>query len=131
MAPSAPPPAPAPLDPLDARTLRQLKDLGGDDDPDFLPSVMRAFLAHLTGAVRDVAAAARAGDAPAVKRVAHSLKGGAGNVGARGLSTSCAAMEAAALGGADLAGPLAALLAEAERVRARVEDELAGERRRG
>ena len=124
-------PGPAPLDPLDARTLRQLKDLGGDDDPEFLPSVLRSFLSHLGTAVADLDAAVARRDSAAVKRAAHSLKGGAGNVGARTLATLCAAVEHVALAGGDLARPLAAVHAEATRVRARVDAELLGIPHRG
>lgn len=126
-----PVPGPVPLDPLDARTLRQLKDLGGDDDPDFLPSVLQSFLSHLGTAVADLDAAVARHDAAAVKRAAHSLKGGAGNVGAKTLATLCAAVEHVALAGGDLARPLADVHAEATRVRARVDAELARVARRG
>jgi HPt (histidine-containing phosphotransfer) domain-containing protein len=119
-----PAPGPAPLDPLDARTLRQLKDLGGDDDPDFLPSVLRSFLEHLGVAIADLEAAVARQDAASLKRVAHSLKGSAGNVGAKTLAARCADVERGALGGGDLASPLTDVRAEASRVRARVEAEL-------
>ncbi len=100
------------------------KDLGGDDDPEFLPSVLRSFLSHLGTAVADLDAAVARRDSAAVKRAAHSLKGGAGNVGARTLATLCAAVEHVALAGGDLARPLADVHAEATRVRARVDAEL-------
>jgi len=119
-------PGPAPLDPLDARTLRQLKDLGGDDDPEFLPSVLRSFLSHLGTAVADLDAAVARRDSAAVKRAAHSLKGGAGNVGAKTLASLCAAVEHVALAGGDLAQPIADVRTEATRVRARVDAELLG-----
>lgn len=126
-------PGPAPLepkDPLDAGTLRQLQELG-DDDPDFLPGVLRSFRTHATSAVATLEAAVRAGDAAAVKRAAHSLKGGAGNVGARGLASRCAALEAVAVGGGNLAVALADVVAEARRVGARIDAELDGGRGRG
>ncbi len=127
-----PPPGPASLDALDPRTLGQLKDLGGDDDPDFFPSVLRSFLSHLGTSVAALDAAAARRDAAAVKRAAHSLKGGAGNVGAKTLSALCAAVEHVAAAGGDLARPLADLHAEAVRVRARVDAELLpGGRSRG
>jgi len=129
----APAPGPAPLepkDPLDPGTLRQLQDLG-DDDPDFLPGVLRSFRDHATSAVATLEAAVRAGDTAAVKRAAHSLKGGAGNIGARDLSSRCAALEAATVGRGDLVAALGDVVAEARRVGARIDAELTGGRGRG
>lgn len=121
-------PSARPGGPLDPSVLEQLKDLGGPDDPGFLPGVLRSFLDHLDRA-RDVWRAPASARDPAVLRAAaHGLKGAAGNVGARELSRRAAALEAATAGGGppDDARPAvvaatAALDEEAARVRAAVE----------
>lgn len=113
--------------PLDPSVLAQLKDLGGPEDPGFVPGVLRAFLDHLDRARGVWGAPASARDPALVRAAAHGLKGAAGNVGARELARRAAALEAAARGterprDARLAveGAVAALEEEAVRVRAAV-----------
>jgi HPt (histidine-containing phosphotransfer) domain-containing protein len=45
------------------------------------------------------------GDAPTVERVAHNLKGGSGNMGARGMFGLCAQLEVAGASGDLSRGP--------------------------
>jgi DUF971 family protein/HPt (histidine-containing phosphotransfer) domain-containing protein len=111
---------------VDRAALAGLRELGGDDDPDFFPSVVRTFLEHLDRGVAALAAAVAERDAARVKAVAHGLKGGAGHVGARPFAGLCKAMEGAALAGLTDADVLvAAITDEAARVRARLAQELA------
>jgi len=120
-------PAPAgPSDAVDPAVLASLKDLGGADDPGFFPGLLREFLAHADRAVADLRAAAAAGARDRVRAAAHSLKGSAGNVGAKRLSTLARDLELAAREpAADLAAGLDAVAAEASRVKARLSTELA------
>ncbi len=51
------------------------------------------------GLVEEIAAAAKRGDAPALRRAAHALRGAVANFGARRLGTLCQEIEAGARAG--------------------------------
>ena len=51
------------------------------------------FLEDARWGLQEVEAALQRGDAPAVERVAHKLKGGSGSMGARGMSGLYAQLE--------------------------------------
>lgn len=90
-------PSSPPLAVLDLAALDDLKDMLGEA----LGEIVQSFLDGLDD---EVAAAGRGlgGDAAAVRAGAHSLKGSAGNLGARALSQVASDMEKHALAG-DLA----------------------------
>lgn len=111
-APAAPPPPP-----LDAATIATLKDLAGPDEPDFVASVVASFLRHLDVGLSTLEASLAGGDGTGLAKAAHSLKGAAGNVGAKPLAAACAALEAALRGGGDARAALATVVAEASRAR--------------
>jgi len=71
--------------------------------------MLRKFAAGQKGAVDAIRSALAAGDAATAERLAHTLKGIAGNVGACGLQTQAAAAEAAIKAGGDAKAELAAL----------------------
>jgi HPt (histidine-containing phosphotransfer) domain-containing protein len=69
-------------------------------------------------------------DAPAVERLAHTLKGSSANMGARGMSALCARLEAAGASGDLSQGPrlVERLKEEFARVDLAFEAEIRGER---
>jgi HPt (histidine-containing phosphotransfer) domain-containing protein len=88
---------PAPADTLDIAALNELKDMLGDA----LTEIAESFLEGLDGEVGAIQDALGT-NGPAVRAAAHSLKGSAGNMGARGLAALAAQIEKAAVDG-DLA----------------------------
>ena len=75
---------------LDQQTLDELLDILGEDD---LHAITSSFVAQLDVQLHDLAQCYNQSDLPGVARVAHSLKGGAGNLGANVLSVTAAALE--------------------------------------
>ena len=84
-----------PSDPLDPRTLQNLVDLD-DGGHGLLSEMIQIFREDTPDRLRDILAAAEAGDAYALSRAAHALKGGAGALGATVLQTLAADLEAEA-----------------------------------
>jgi chemotaxis protein histidine kinase CheA len=68
---------------VDREVLARLRRLQGEGAPD--------IVAELT--LEAVEEALQKGDAPAVERAAHALKGGSGSMGAMGMSGLCAQLE--------------------------------------
>jgi HPt (histidine-containing phosphotransfer) domain-containing protein len=81
---------------LDGEALRQLRGLGGKDNPDFFPQVCGKFLTAAEERIGRLAAAVSESDVETAEREAHSLKSIAAYVGASDLSARCLDMEAAA-----------------------------------
>jgi HPt (histidine-containing phosphotransfer) domain-containing protein len=79
---------------LDEPALNDLKDMLGDA----LREISDSFLEGLDGEVAAIEAAVSAGGMP-LKAAAHSLKGSAGNLGARRLAGLASAIEKAAMDG--------------------------------
>lgn len=77
---------------LDAIAALRDPELGGDDE--FLVEVVTAFLEDSPQHVQAMQTALAAGDAQALMRAAHSLKGSCGNFGAARLQALCAELEA-------------------------------------
>jgi two-component system, sensor histidine kinase and response regulator len=106
--------------------LAGLRELQEDGEPNILDELIGLFLAdvppHL-GAMREASAA---GDARSVQRIAHTLKGSAANMGARGMEALCLELEE--MGRAEDAGAALARISRLEeefgRVRAAFEGEL-------
>lgn len=78
------------LDPAVIETLRQLTPPG---EPDVLDEILGLFLADVPGRIARLRAAWQDGDAGAVQRSAHSLKGSAGNIGATQLLAVCTQLD--------------------------------------
>ena len=85
---------PGPADTLDTAALNDLKDMLGDA----LAEIADSFLEGLDGEVTAIHQALGA-DKLAVRAAAHSLKGSAGNMGARVLAALASSIEKAAVEG--------------------------------
>ncbi len=96
--------------PVDAATLAELLEtVGGDRD--FLAELVETYRADCPRLLAELRAALAAGDAPAARRAAHTLKSTSASMGALGLAAQCREIEAAAA-----AGNLAGLDERVERV---------------
>jgi PAS domain S-box-containing protein len=85
-------------DPSDAQPLFSPQDLAAqtDGDVEFGRELIGLFVQSSTEGMSQMSAAIRAGDAAQVRRLAHTLKGGAGAVAADGLVRHAAVIEVAA-----------------------------------
>ena len=92
------------LDPAVIATLRQLTAPG---EPDVLTEVLKLFLEEVPARMTRLRNAWAAGNIEEVQRAAHSLKGSAGNIGAREMFEICKQLDGSAKsGGLAAAGPL-------------------------
>jgi HPt (histidine-containing phosphotransfer) domain-containing protein len=71
--------------PLNLETLDSLKECA-DDDPRFLPELIAAYLSDAEARLAEMRKIHAAGDAVALGRMAHTLKGSSLNLGADGLA---------------------------------------------
>jgi len=74
------------LDPDVVESLRQLTPPG---EADVLSEILNLFLDEVPKKIHTLRAAVTAGDAVQVQRIAHSLKGSSGNIGARAMYDVC------------------------------------------
>lgn len=74
---------------LDPSVLDALRSLTPPGEPDVLSEVLNLCLAEVPPRLERLRNAWAAGDIQAVHRVAHSLKGSAGNIGANALFAAC------------------------------------------
>jgi CheY-like chemotaxis protein/HPt (histidine-containing phosphotransfer) domain-containing protein len=111
-------------EPLDRAVVGSLLELGGSE---LLSELAETFTSDTSPTLSALREAASAGDAQSVERIAHSLKGSSGSMGARRMSAICAELQdAGASGGLSRApGLLERLEGEFGRVRAALEVELA------
>lgn len=79
--------------PVDAEVIRELRTLQDDGNPGFLAELIDLFLSHGSQMLADLRTAFSAGNAAELLRLAHTLRGSAGGLGARRLSGLCAALE--------------------------------------
>jgi HPt (histidine-containing phosphotransfer) domain-containing protein len=93
------------LDPDVIESLRQLTPPG---EPDVLKELLTLFLEDVPPRIEKLRVAWQAGDAVAVQRAAHSIKGSSGNIGATDLYAVCSRLDAQGRSG-DLA-PLAPMV---------------------
>jgi HPt (histidine-containing phosphotransfer) domain-containing protein len=107
---------------LDPSVIASLRDLTPPGEPDVLKELFALFLEDVPGRIERLRAAWQAGDAVAVQRAAHSLKGSAGNIGATQLHAVCASIDAQGRSG-DLA-PLPAMIASLDAEYANVQAEI-------
>ena len=103
------------LDPAVIATLRQLSVPG---EPDVLAEVLRLFLAEAPPRIEKLRNAWRGGNIQEVQRVAHSLKGSAGNIGANALYEICREIDGLGRSGSteNVAGLVDALAVEFDKV---------------
>jgi len=108
------------LDPAVIETLRQLSEPGG---PDVVEEVFAIFLSETPRRLDDIDAAMEIGNVNQVHRLAHSLKGSAGNIGARAMFNACRALDDDAREGRNdrLESLVAAVRAEFTRVKAEIQ----------
>ena len=79
--------------PVDREVLARLRRLQGEYESDIVAKLAAMFLEDARSRLMAVEEALQKGDAPAVERTAHTLKGGSGSMGARGMSGLCAHLE--------------------------------------
>lgn len=84
------------LDPAVLDTLRQLTAPG---EPDVLTEVLTLFLGDFSLRLEALRNAHAVGNIQQVQRAAHSMKGSAGNIGARALADLCRQVEEASKAG--------------------------------
>jgi HPt (histidine-containing phosphotransfer) domain-containing protein len=112
--------AEAPLDPVVVGRLRELTPPG---EPDVLAQVLTLFLQETPKRLARLQSAYEGGDHEEVHRLAHSLKGSVGNIGARAMFAVCRELDdQARTGDLGKSGDLVAALAHEY---ARVESEIA------
>ncbi len=95
-APAAPPAAAADAV-IDRRALEEMR---ADLDAETAREVIEDFLRASPAQIAKLAAAAACGDAPEIRRTAHTMKGTSAILGARGLSSRCEELESLARAGA-------------------------------
>jgi HPt (histidine-containing phosphotransfer) domain-containing protein len=74
---------------LDPGVLERLRQLTPPGEPDVLSTVLRMFVDEAPKRMAQLRQAWEQGDAPGVQRLAHSLKGSSGNIGAGTLYAVC------------------------------------------
>ena len=121
--PAAAPPASGPAAEaprLDWERFREMEALFSDPPGSFSELILQPYLEQARSLVQAIADTSAAGDAPACKAAAHTLKGSSRNLGFSALGDFASDLEQrAALSGTDGASPLlAALREELERVAA-------------
>lgn len=82
--------------PLDPEVIEKLRQLTPPDEPDVLQQVLQLFLSEVPRRIERLRNALAAGDIEELGRSAHSLKGSAGNIGARALHEVCSRLDAQA-----------------------------------
>jgi HPt (histidine-containing phosphotransfer) domain-containing protein len=90
-------------DALDPKVIDSLRQLTAPGEPDVLAEVLKIFLEDVPKKIRSLQLAAEAGDAGQVARLAHSLKGSSGNIGATSMMDVCRRIDDLAKAG-DLEG---------------------------
>jgi PAS domain S-box-containing protein len=80
-------------DPLDRTVLEGLRELQKEGEPDILEELIGLFLADVPSQLVALREALEAGDAPFVERIAHTLKGSSGNMGATRMTAICSELE--------------------------------------
>ena len=80
-------------DPLDRSVLASLRELQEEGAPDILNELIELFIDGVPPQLVALREAVEAGDAHSVERIAHTLKGSCGNMGARRMEALCAELE--------------------------------------
>jgi CheY-like chemotaxis protein/HPt (histidine-containing phosphotransfer) domain-containing protein len=112
------------VDILDHDTLRSVRELRTEGEPDPLVELIDLFLHDTPARVTKILDAFKAGDAQELERAAHSLKGSSSNIGAKCLAAACAeVMNVARDGKLPEAALVARVLSEFERLKPALEEE--------
>jgi signal transduction histidine kinase/ligand-binding sensor domain-containing protein/CheY-like chemotaxis protein/HPt (histidine-containing phosphotransfer) domain-containing protein len=124
--PAAParPEDPPPLPTLDAGRIEALRGLERASGRNLVAEIFASFLAESPRRLARLREALAAGDRETVVFVAHSLKGGAAQLGAAAFAEVCRRIEAEAKDGAPSLSVLEPVVDEAERELARVTEQL-------
>jgi signal transduction histidine kinase/DNA-binding response OmpR family regulator len=111
---------------VDYSKLEGLRELQEEGEPDILEELIELFLTDVPSQLVGLREAGQSGDAHSVERIAHTLKGSCGNMGAVGMEAICAEVEE--MGRSEdlvtMPGPISRLEEEFGRVRAVFEEEL-------
>jgi HPt (histidine-containing phosphotransfer) domain-containing protein len=78
--------------PIDPRAIENLRDVL-DGDPELLTELIDLFLGDAPMLMASLSAAVERQDIESLTQTAHSLKGSASNLGARGMAALCANLE--------------------------------------
>ena len=112
--------------PLNESVLEGLRELQAEGEPDILEELIELFLTDVPPELVALREAVESGDAHSVERIAHTLKGSGGNMGAVRMAAICAELEE--IGRSEtLAGApvwISRLEEEFERVRVALEENL-------
>jgi two-component system, sensor histidine kinase and response regulator len=84
---------------IDPEAIEQLRFLEDEDQPNVVAELVMLFVEHAPPKITAIKDGTANGDADAVKKAAHSLKGSSANVGALGMQQVCEKIEHAAAGG--------------------------------
>jgi two-component system, sensor histidine kinase and response regulator len=79
--------------PLDRSVFAGLRELQDEGEPDILNELIELFLTDVPPQLAALREAVEAGDAHSVERIAHTLKGSCGNMGAVRMEAICAELE--------------------------------------
>jgi CheY-like chemotaxis protein len=79
--------------PLDRSVLAGLRELQGEGEPDLLDELIEMFFDDVPSQLEALQEAVEVGDAHSVERVAHTLKGSCGNMGATRMAAICAELQ--------------------------------------
>lgn len=80
---------------LDMEVVEELLSLTGDEDPELLLDLIGMFLDDAPDKLQKLEAAFETGDMQELARIAHSLKGSAGNLGVIMLQEDCDTLQVA------------------------------------
>jgi CheY-like chemotaxis protein len=116
--------------PLDRSVLARLSELQEEGEPDILRELIELFLTDVPPQLVALRKAMEAGDAHSVGRIAHTLKGSSGNMGATRMTAICSDLEDVGASGDLSAAPelLERLEEESRRVRMALEAKIARSR---
>ncbi|HEX2108107.1 MAG TPA: response regulator, partial [Rubrobacteraceae bacterium] len=112
---------------LDWSVLAGLRELQDEGEPDVLSELIELFITEASAQLVSLRKAVEAGDAQSVERIAHTIKGSCGNMGAVGMETLCNELEQLGRSRdlADAPALVSRLAEEFERVRAALVQESA------
>jgi len=113
---------------INSKVIEDLRALQAGGSPTFLAELIDIFLREMTRNLERLRMSLEGRDGPTLERVAHTLKGSCGNLGADAMSKMCAQLQSVARGGNwSLARDL---VEEVVREGSKVEAELKAERSR-
>jgi len=87
-------PSPVAADELvDENVLRELQDLGGEDEPDLVGQIIRMFILEAPQRIELIRTGLCTGDLKTVRETAHQLKGASRQLGLRAMAALCQRLE--------------------------------------